>query len=224
MEISLDVTAYEEPICVSLDLSEEPLSLLTGLPLSQGPAGPPGPQGEPGPEGPPGPQGEPGPPGADGAPGPPGPPGADGPAGPAGAEGPQGPAGPTGTAATITIGATTTLAAGQPATVINTGTSSAAVLEFGIPRGADGEGGEGGGGGVEWARGVMPLEPPDGSRETFTAPHVYAAESTAVKACGLQLVRDLHYEEGPGPDQITTLLGSALLPTDTLTLSYQIGD
>ena len=43
-------------------------------------------------------------------------------------------------AATITVGDVDTIAAGLPATVINTGTSSAAVLDFDIPQGAAGEG------------------------------------------------------------------------------------
>lgn len=45
-----------------------------------------------------------------------------------------------GTAATIAVGTVTTLPAGSPATVENAGSSSAAVLKFGIPKGADGVG------------------------------------------------------------------------------------
>jgi len=55
--------------------------------------------------------------------------------GPTGATGATGPAG---TAATISAGAVTTLAAGSNATVANTGTASAAIFTFGIPRGATG--------------------------------------------------------------------------------------
>ena len=47
------------------------------------------------------------------------------------------PDGPAGTAATITAGTTTTGAAGTSATASNSGTSSDAVLDFTIPRGAD---------------------------------------------------------------------------------------
>lgn len=47
------------------------------------------------------------------------------------------PAGPPGTAATIAAGTTTTGKAGTSATAANSGTSSAAVLDFSIPRGAD---------------------------------------------------------------------------------------
>lgn len=63
------------------------------------------------------------------------------PKGDTGATGPQGPQGiqgPQGNAATISVGTTTTLAAGSSATVTNAGTSSAAVFNFAIPQGATG--------------------------------------------------------------------------------------
>ena len=124
-----------------------------------GPTGPQGPKGDDGDTGPAGPQGAPGatgpqgPKGPTGATGPQGPKGNDGDTGPAGPQGPkgdEGPAGPTGpqgpqgdpgSAATIQVASTTTLPAGSSATVRNVGTSSAARLEFGIPRGQDGEDG-----------------------------------------------------------------------------------
>lgn len=53
-----------------------------------------------------------------------------------------GPTGPVGPAGTITIGDTTTLAPGSDATVVNTGTPTAAVLDFGIPEGIQGIQGE----------------------------------------------------------------------------------
>ena len=53
-----------------------------------------------------------------------------------GEDGPQGPAGPAGT---VTVGTTTTLPAGSDATVVNRGTPQAAVLDFGIPKGVDGD-------------------------------------------------------------------------------------
>jgi len=43
-----------------------------------------------------------------------------------------------GSAATIAVGTTTTLSPGSPATVANSGTSSAAVFNFGVPQGATG--------------------------------------------------------------------------------------
>lgn len=55
-----------------------------------------------------------------------------GPQGPPGATGGSGPAGP---AATIVVGTVTTGAPGSAATVTNIGTSSAAILDFSIPKG-----------------------------------------------------------------------------------------
>ena len=112
-----------------------------------GDTGPAGPQGAPGATGPQGPKGETGetgpqgPQGPTGPTGPRGPKGDDGDPGPAGPTGPQGPQGDPGSAATIQVAATTTLPAGSSATVRNLGTPSEAKLEFGIPRGEDGEDG-----------------------------------------------------------------------------------
>ena len=55
-----------------------------------------------------------------------------------GAKGDKGDKGDTGAAATVTVGSTTTTNPGTSATVTNSGTTSAAVLNFGIPRGATG--------------------------------------------------------------------------------------
>jgi len=52
-----------------------------------------------------------------------------------GPEGPDGPEGPQGDAATVAVGTTTTGAPGTNASVANSGTSSAAVFDFTIPRG-----------------------------------------------------------------------------------------
>jgi hypothetical protein len=58
-----------------------------------------------------------------------------------------GPSGPAGAAAMVSVGSVTTTAAGTQATVTNSGTASAAVLNFTIPQGAPGANGTGGGGG-----------------------------------------------------------------------------
>jgi hypothetical protein len=83
------------------------------------------------------PRGDTGPAGPAGATGATGPQGPAGPTGPAGATGANGPAG---TAATVTVGTVTTGAPGTSASVNNSGTTSAAVFDFVIPRGADGAG------------------------------------------------------------------------------------
>ena len=62
--------------------------------------------------------------------------------GPPGPQGMKGATGAAGTAATIKIGTVTTGAAGTEAQVTNSGTTSAAVLNFTIPQGAKGEQGE----------------------------------------------------------------------------------
>jgi len=56
-----------------------------------------------------------------------------------------GSSGPAGTAATITVGTVTTGAAGSSASVSNSGTTTAAVFDFSIPRGATGLAGQGAG-------------------------------------------------------------------------------
>jgi hypothetical protein len=58
-----------------------------------------------------------------------------------------GPTGAQGAAATVSVGTVTTGAAGSAASVTNSGTSSAAILNFTIPQGATDATGSGGGGG-----------------------------------------------------------------------------
>jgi hypothetical protein len=67
-----------------------------------------------------------------------------------GVKGDQGVQGLPGQSATVLIGTTQTLPAGSAATVTNTGTATNAVLNFGIPKGADGSGGSGGSGSSTW--------------------------------------------------------------------------
>ena len=64
--------------------------------------------------------------------------------GPAGQQGPQGPQGVAGSAATIVVGSVITVPSGQPATVTNAGTPSAAVFNFGLPQGVKGDTGNAG--------------------------------------------------------------------------------
>lgn len=92
-----------------------------------------------------------------------GPTGATGPTGNTGATGPKGDKGDTGDdgdAATIAVGDVTTVDPGDPATVTNTGTSSAAVFDFDIPQGepgatgATGSAGTAGTNGATWIQGT----------------------------------------------------------------------
>ena len=69
--------------------------------------------------------------------------------GPQGTQGNTGTAGNDGAAATITVGTVTTGAAGTNATVTNSGSSSAAVFDIAIPRGASGTDGADGADGIQ---------------------------------------------------------------------------
>lgn len=104
-------------------------------------------------------KGEKGDTGETGATGPQGPQGETGPTGPTGETGPQGPAG---TAATIAVGNVTS---GTTASVTNSGTSSAAVFDFVLPKGEKGETGETGATGPTGPQGPAG---PDGYSPTAT--------------------------------------------------------
>lgn len=153
-----------------------------------GPQGEPGPQGEKGEKGdkgdtgdtgPQGPKGDPGEDGADGAQGPQGPKGDTGDTGDPGPQGPKGdpgekgekgdtgdtgPQGPAGSAATIAVGAVTTLEAGAQATVTNSGSANAAVLDFALPRGEKGEKGDKGDTGPQGEKGEKGDTGPQGPK------------------------------------------------------------
>ena len=111
----------------------------------QGPKGDKGDTGERGPQGLqglPGEKGDTGPKGDTGERGLQGEQGLQGIQGIQGPQGKQGIQGATGMAATIKVGTVTTGAAGTAAKVVNSGTTSAAVLDFTIPQGAKGDKGE----------------------------------------------------------------------------------
>jgi hypothetical protein len=86
-----------------------------------------------------------------------------------GAKGEKGDKGDTGAAATITVGSTTTTNPGTNATVTNSGTTSAAVLNFGIPRGATGS----------VKSDVVAELPETGEEDTFYLVNREATEQTA---------------------------------------------
>lgn len=120
----------------------------TGLTGPTGPQGPKGATGATGPQGPQGDVGPQGPKGATGATGPQGPQGKQGPQGlqgiqgvkgDTGAKGATGATGPQGPASTVKVGSVTSASYGTAPKVTNSGTSTAAVLDFVIPQGAPGE-------------------------------------------------------------------------------------
>ena len=118
---------------------------LTGPTGPQGPkgatgaTGPQGPQGDVGPQGPKGATGATGPQGPQGKPGPQGLQGIQGVKGDTGEKGATGATGPQGPAGTVKVGSVTSASYGTAPKVTNSGTSTAAVLDFVIPQGAPGE-------------------------------------------------------------------------------------
>lgn len=70
-----------------------------------------------------------------------------------GPKGDAGAKGDPGSAATVSVGTVTTGAAGSDATITNSGTTSAAVLDFTIPQGAKGDTGATGAKGADGAKG-----------------------------------------------------------------------
>lgn len=143
-----------------------------------------GPQGPAGADGAPGAQG---PAGQDGAPGAQG---EQGPQGPAGADGAAGPTGPAGAAATITVGTVSTGAPGSQAVVTNVGTENAAILNFTIPQGLQGEQGPTGPQGAAGETGPQgPQGDPGAQGETGPqGPAGAAATINGVNALTLEVV------------------------------------
>lgn len=102
--------------------------------------------------------------------------GATGATGPTGATGATG---ATGSAATISVGTTNTLIAGNNATVTNSGTSSAAVFNFGIPQGPTGATGATG---AQGPSGVIGVTAPITNSGTTTSANIGITDaSTTVK-------------------------------------------
>lgn len=88
--------------------------------------------------------------------------GPEGPEGPIGPQGPQGDTGPAGAAATVDAGTTVTGLPGTDASVVNSGTSAAAVFDFTIPRGETGAQGPEGPQGPQGIQGIQGDTGPQG--------------------------------------------------------------
>lgn len=126
-----------------------------------------------------------------------------------GEDGKDGEDGDDGKAATVRIGTVTTLEPGSMATVTNSGTTTDAVLNFGIPRGADGKDGENGSGtnapaGItQHASGAM-VHVKDGAESpavevvTEFAPTAEGVASAKLTRTGRNLVSHLDYTKTQG--------------------------
>ena len=108
----------------NVDITLDSIEISNVSSVLTGPQGPKGDTGDTGPQGPQGPQGPVGP---------------QGPEGERGPQGPQGLQGIAGTTPTIQVGNVTTVSPDTPASVSNSGTNTAVVLNFEIPQGVQGD-------------------------------------------------------------------------------------
>ena len=149
-----------------------------------------------------------------------------GPQGDPGEPGPQGDPGTPGAAATITVGTTTTGEAGTEAAVTNSGTTSAAVLNFTIPKGAKGDKGDKGDLGPQGPQG----EP--GEVSTFFAPDYANSQSISVEANsnwtspsnGFLVVAAWQGVPGMGGRTAFTVNGAAVVDPDSSTYTSHLTD
>ena len=108
-----------------------------------------------------------------------------------------------GRAATITIGTITTAAPGTPAAVTNSGTENAAILNFTIPKGADGAPGTGGVG--------------DLNNSEFVLENITNVVYDSVNGCVLT-VSGVMNTPNSGSLNITTNIKIPLIPGDNITI------
>ena len=98
-----------------------------------------------------------------------------------GATGPQGPQGPTGatgangTSATVAVGTTTTLSPGSSATVTNSGDTTNAIFNFGIPQGTQG---------IQGIQGIQGEQGPAGPANTLTIGTVSGGSTASATITG----------------------------------------
>ena len=134
--------------------------------------------------------------------------------GPTGATGPQGlpgdtgPTGAPGTAATITVGSVTTGTPGSSVSVTNSGTTSAAILNFTIPQGATGATGATGSGGGSTFSGNTDAVAEGSTNLYFTNERASAANNTRFT--------DVYVNINAATDEIMTYVGNNFVTISNL--------
>jgi hypothetical protein len=132
-----------------------------------------------------------------------------------GSDGLDGPPGPPGPGATVNVGAVQSLPSGAAPTVVNTGTPTNAILNFGIPRGEDGVDAGAGSGlsintiGIEFVNGLLQTVP-------VQWPPVMQVLANPVSTIGVTLTA----AEDPATGIVTLTLDMTGFVTD-LTNSFQ---
>ena len=135
-----------------------------------------------------------------------------GPKGETGESGSNGSAGNDGAAATINVGTTQTLSPGEDATVANAGTTSAAVFNFGIPKGEKGDTGLTGGNGNDGAAATITV----GSTTTGAAGTnavVSNSGSTSAAIFDFTIPQGVQGETGPQGNDGTSISLSGTVAT-----------
>jgi hypothetical protein len=133
----------------------------------------------------------------------------------------SGPTGAQGYAATVAVGTVSTLAAGAQATVTNSGTAGAAVLNFGIPQGAAGTGGSGsgsGGGGLANLAGMYHAVSFNTLYYAVNSPNTSASESASVLAwvpAGCTATQLSVYSQQSATIKVTLRVGTAAAMAST---------
>jgi hypothetical protein len=137
-----------------------------------------------------------------------------------------GPTGTAGAAASVTVGTVTTGAPGSSASVVNAGTSSAAVLNFTIPAGATGAQGQTGAAGAQGIQGIQGPAGPAGPAGATGATGPAGSNATATTNASLLTSGTLDAARLPGSVVLTTdaRLSDARQPLTHQHTAAQISD
>jgi hypothetical protein len=137
-----------------------------------------------------------------------------------------GPTGTAGAAASVTVGTVTTGAPGSSASVVNAGTSSAAVLNFTIPAGATGAQGQAGATGAQGIQGIQGIQGPAGPAGATGATGPAGSNATATTDASALVSGTLSAARLPGSVVLTTdaRLSDARQPLTHQHTASQISD
>lgn len=139
--------------------------------------------------------------------------------GPAGVAGTDGTDGADGVAATVTVGTTSTLSPGASATVTNSGSSSAATFNFGIPAGVKGDTGPSGG----LSRTISAISSPTNAGSTGNTDYVYLVSGTTTLTLPTAVSNTNRYSvTNVGTSTVTVATTSAQTINGSLTATLPI--
>lgn len=150
--------------------------------------------------------------------GPAGPAGPEGPKGDQGDNGPPGSQGLPGGAATIAVGSTVTTTPGTPATVTNSGSSTSAIFNFGIPQGTAGNAGPTGPTGPIGNTGPTGLPAHTLTIAGFTVPAVGSSITVSVTDTSWAALKEYVWVQDAGGPGIAGAMQITAITSNSLTL------